>query len=55
MFDLATGIRVEKQTDDKFVPLVVHDYLNSRFFTFQKADSDKYPFVSDFTIDAIKV
>jgi len=55
MFDLATGIRVEKQTEENFVPLVIHDYFNNRFFTITKDESGKYPFLSDFTIDALKV
>jgi hypothetical protein len=35
LFDLETGIRIEKQKDEAFMPMVIHDWRNNTFYTFE--------------------
>lgn len=54
LFDLETGIRVEKQKDDSFNSFVFYDYQHNQFFTIQTSDNDKEYFLSDFTVESLK-
>lgn len=52
LFDLESGVRVDKCKDDTFKAFVFHDYQHNNFYTILVEDSIYY--LSDFSIDTFK-
>lgn len=42
LFDFETGIRIEKEKEDSFSPMVIHDWRNNNFYTFEKKEEVTY-------------